>query len=225
MKTAAISSLLFAGLALAVPAVKHQKRAQVTDVVVETVWTTTTVYVDPTPKAANFVEQPKVTPASIAAVASAAPAAPSAAAPAPAPAVASPAPAPAPAVAAPAVVAPAPVVAAAVPASGSGPSGTGQATWYDVSVGLGSCGMPKASNNDNVVALAIPTMNNGANPNANPLCGKTIAITYNGQTHNGIVYDTCEGCAAGNIDLSSGFFKTVFPNGDGRVSGVSWSVV
>jgi hypothetical protein len=215
MKTAAIS-LLFAGLALAIPAVQQQKRAIHTDVVIETVWTTTTMYVDATGAAKpNFFEKPSAAASVV--VPSAAPAAPSAAAVvAAAPSVA---PAPAP-VAAP--VAAAPVVAA--PATGSGPSGTGEATWYDVTVGKGSCGAAQAGANDAVVALAIPVMANGANPNNNPLCGKTITITYQGATHQGVVYDTCAGCAAGNIDLSAGFFKTVFPAGDGRVSGVSWVV-
>lgn len=203
MKSTIVSSLLFAGLALAKP-VANEKRAVATNVVIETVWTTTTLYVDAPSKAA-FFEKPSAVP-SVAAVASAAPAAPSVAAVVP-------------------EVPAAPVVAAAAApaAGGGGPSGTGEATWYEVGGAPGSCGT-QASNADNVVALAIPVMKNPANPNKNPLCGLPITITYNGATHVGRVYDTCEGCAAGNIDLSPTFFKTVFPNGDGRVPGVSWVV-
>jgi len=93
-----------------------------------------------------------------------------------------------------------------------------------VTVGLGSCGLAQAGPNDNVVALALSTMNNGANSNKNPLCGKAIYITYGGATHRGMVYDSCAGCAAGDVDFSTGFFKTVMPNGDGRVDGISWVI-
>ncbi|KAF2672935.1 hypothetical protein BT63DRAFT_367445 [Microthyrium microscopicum] len=115
-------------------------------------------------------------------------------------------------------------LAAAIPmANQKRDSGTGDATYYDVSPAKGSCGT-QAGNNDPVVALSIPDMANGANPNANPLCGKTITITYGGNSFQGTVYDTCEGCAAGSIDLSQGWFPTVFPTGDGRVHGVTWSI-
>jgi len=67
-------------------------------------------------------------------------------------------------------------------------------------------------------------MNNGGNSNNNPLCGKTITITYNGVTKTAKVVDTCEGCAAGNIDLSPSLFQDFAPLSAGRVGGVSWYV-
>jgi expansin (peptidoglycan-binding protein) len=67
-------------------------------------------------------------------------------------------------------------------------------------------------------------MNNGANPNANPLCGKTINIYYNGNVHQARIFDTCPTCAEGSLDLSPSLFQAVAPNGDGRVHGVSWSL-
>lgn len=131
----------------------------------------------------------------------------------------------------PVAVAPAPSVysapalspSAAAPASG-GSTGThtGDITYYDVSVGTGSCGTT-ASNTDNVVALSHLDMNNGANPNNNPLCGTMININYNGATHSARVFDTCPTCSEGSLDLTNALFLAVAPEGDGRVTGVSWS--
>jgi len=220
------SALLFSGLAIAGPLV--QKRNVFTEVEVETVWTTTTLYVGGATPAAEALTAPSSAPA----VPSASPSA------VPVPSVAVPSvvvPSAAPSVAAPSAAAPSPkpveqpqAKQAAAPATSSGgatlASGTGDATWYDVTVGLGSCGLPIASPDSAVVAMAVGDMKNGANSNNNPLCGKTITINYGGSTHTAQVYDSCEGCAPGSIDLSQGFFKTVFPSGDGRVSGVSWTV-
>ncbi|KAI7518438.1 hypothetical protein KC331_g21208 [Hortaea werneckii] len=65
-------------------------------------------------------------------------------------------------------------------------------------------------------------MDNGANPNANPLCGQYITISYQGSTHQAKVVDTCPGCEDAAIDLSPSLFEAVAPNGDGRVHGVEW---
>jgi hypothetical protein len=205
MKTAVVSSLFFAGLAFAIPAIHQERKRDVhTDLIIETFWTTTTIYVDGATRGA-FFEQASSS-AHVAASASAAAAAPASSV-----------------VQSVAAQAAASSAAPVAPATGGGPSGTGDGTYYDVSVAPGSCGT-QAGNDDNVVALAIPVMNNPANPNKNPMCGKTITITYGGSTFTGKVYDTCGGCNAGSIDLSPGFFKRVFPHGDGRVPGVSWVV-
>jgi hypothetical protein len=74
-----------------------------------------------------------------------------------------------------------------------------------------------------LVALSSDVMANGANPNANPKCGKTINIYYGGSVHSATVYDTCPTCSGGSIDLTEALFKAVAPNGDGRVHDVSWS--
>jgi hypothetical protein len=89
-------------------------------------------------------------------------------------------------------------------------------------VGLGSCGW-QGSNSQNLVALAADMMQNGANPNNNPLCGQTITITYNGNSQQGIIYDTCPTCDGGSLDLTQTLFDLVAPDGDGRVHGVGWS--
>lgn len=122
------------------------------------------------------------------------------------------------------------VVSSAAPAAVSAASSsgsttgdfTGDMTYYDVSVGLGSCGV-SGSNSQNLVAINAPDMANGINPNLNPHCGKTINIYYNGATHTATVFDTCPACAAGAIDVTNELFLKVAPDGNGRVHGVSWS--
>jgi hypothetical protein len=202
--------------------------------VVETVWTTTTVWIDPTKapyagfyeafptgafKGAKHSSSSSSSSSSYVPAVTAAPVAPAVSSPPAAPSVPAAAPyvAPAPA---------APSVPAAVPAStGSGTgSYTGDITYYNIENGAqGSCGLPIATNNDAVVALSLDMMQNGGNSNKNTKCGQTILLTYQGKTTPAKVYDSCAGCKFGDVDLSPGLFKVVAPNGDGRVSGVSWS--
>lgn len=249
MKTNGIVTLsALTAIAAAVPL--NNKRQDpyvsiVTDIVVETVWTTTTVWVPPsaTPisqqSIGGFFESYSL-PASSSAAPPTVVTSTSTPAPPPPPATTSttpapntytppPAPAtttqaPAPATSAPAAAAPAPAQSSAASSSSSSGQGqySGDITYYDVSVGLGSCGW-QGTNSQDLVAIAADIMNNGANPNANPNCGKTINIYYNGQTHQGTVYDTCPDCDGGSIDLTQELFQKVAPNGDGRVHGVSWS--
>ncbi|KAK3075277.1 hypothetical protein LTR53_001555 [Teratosphaeriaceae sp. CCFEE 6253] len=113
-------------------------------------------------------------------------------------------------------------VATSSAASGTTPSGstyTGDITYYDV--GLGSCGW---TNDDSEAIVAIPhgMMENGINPNLNPLCGQYITISYAGATHQAKVVDTCGGCDGQAIDLSPTLFAAVAPSGDGRVHDVEW---
>jgi len=221
MKATFVSALLF-GAALAAPAPVNEKRGVVVEEVVVTQWTTTTVYTDagPTKSAAAFFEFPSGFSSLISsAKATSSSAAPASSAPPPVAAVVSTPPAAPPAAATPAPAPPAPAPAA--PASGGGPSGTGDITFY--SLGLTSCGQ-SYSDTDAVVALSHLVMNNGANSNNNPLCGKTITITYNGVTKTGTVVDTCEGCNAGSIDLSPSLFQAFGPLTAGRIPGVQWSV-
>jgi len=95
----------------------------------------------------------------------------------------------------------------------------GDITYYDV--GMGSCGHTSTAD-QSIVAIPHGMMNNGANPNANPLCGQTITISYNGAKHIATIVDTCMGCDGAAIDLSTSLFQAVAPSGDGRVHGVDW---
>ncbi|CAD0109184.1 unnamed protein product [Aureobasidium uvarum] len=107
----------------------------------------------------------------------------------------------------------------------SGTEYTGDLTWYDV--GLGACGLTSTSD-EAIVAISQDIFDNAqyktANPNLNPLCGKYVTITgKGGQTYQAKVVDRCVGCAEADLDLSQDFFNKVTSNGDGRVSGMSWT--
>ena len=203
------SLLPLLGLAAAMPV--EEKRDVVIQDVVVTMFVTTTIWIDPAdPTPAAFFEQ-----ASSSASASS-PAAPSTTTTPPpaAPTTTTPA----------AAAAPSPPPAA--PASGGIMSGTGDLTFYDVGMGIGCCGMPKASPGDHVVAVAAPNMQAGysGNPNNNPLCGKSITITYNGVSATGMIYDCCPTCNYGDVDLSTGFFDHFGTQAQGRLSGATWSI-
>ncbi|KAF2399150.1 hypothetical protein EJ06DRAFT_73024 [Trichodelitschia bisporula] len=212
MKSAIIAASFLASLAIAAPL---QKRAYVYETITEETWVTVTQWVDgtsATPAAGNgFFEggrpahrtSPSASPVAVPSVASvAAPVASASASPA------------------------STYSTGSSSSSGSSYSGTGEITYYDVVGAAGSCGR-QGSPSENLIALSVNIMGplNGGNSNNNPLCGKTIEITYNGATHTGTVYDTCQGCATGDIDLTPQLFQAVAPNGDGRVPGVSWKIL
>lgn len=93
-------------------------------------------------------------------------------------------------------------------------------TYYDV--GLGSCGWTSTPN-EYIVAIPHQQMNNPTNPNANPLCGKTVSIHYGGKTAQAKVVDTCGGCSPGDLDMSTSLFSFFAPMSAGRVGGMTWS--
>lgn len=248
MKSFTILALSAASLAAPLMEKRDTVHTTVMEQVWETVYTTTTVWIDPTDiptmNIGAFYEHPQAPTTTSTPPAYTAPAAeskPQTAAPVAAqsaPAYVAPAyvaPSPAATTMTPAYVAPvasaAPAAPASSPASSSGSysgsssgSGdhTGDMTYYDVTVGLGSCGTT-ASNSDNVVALSHLDMNNGVNPNANPLCGKMINIYSSTGVHQAKVFDTCPACAEGSIDLPQPLFEAIAPSGNGRVHGITWS--
>lgn len=110
--------------------------------------------------------------------------------------------------------------------SGGAPSGqtfTGDLTYY--APGLGSCGETN-SDSEAIVALAENMMSAmtpaSGNPNDNPLCGKSITISYGGKTATAKIMDTCPGCANGGLDLTSSLFEVFAPLGEGRLTGMKW---
>ncbi|KAK5127528.1 hypothetical protein LTR85_006867 [Meristemomyces frigidus] len=109
--------------------------------------------------------------------------------------------------------------AASTASSASGSTYTGDITYYDV--GEGSCGWTN-TDSDAIVAIPHGMMNNGANPNNNPLCGTYITISYAGTTNKAKIVDTCGGCDGASIDLSPTLFTAVAPDGNGRVHNVEW---
>jgi len=220
-----IAASLFAGLAVAGP--MFEKRAVTTVEVVETAWSTTTVWVDPTAAPKNqFYEvqggnKKKHSSSSSFSKpsSSAAPSAPSSAPvapPSPSPEapkseVPSPSPAPAPKVEAPPpkVEPPPAPPAAAAPAPVSG-GYTGDFTYYNPEGGQVSCGGSYTSS-DFVAAIATPAMANGGNPNSNPNCGRKITVSALGKSATVTVVDTCAGCAGSHdVDVTEGVFKSMF---------------
>lgn len=89
-------------------------------------------------------------------------------------------------------------------------SGTfsGDLTFY--TLGLGACGFNDGGkdSSENIVALSYLLM--GEQSNGNPMCGKTITISYNGKTITAVVRDKCMGCAKEAIDVSEKAFLELF---------------
>ncbi|KAI8888658.1 barwin-like endoglucanase, partial [Backusella circina FSU 941] len=96
---------------------------------------------------------------------------------------------------------------------------SGDGTFYNT--GLGSCGIT-SEDTDLIAALNAPQMNNGANPNANPLCGKKANVKGPKGTVTVTIVDTCPPCVKGDLDLSPAAFGKIADFADGRVD-IEWS--
>lgn len=96
----------------------------------------------------------------------------------------------------------------------------GEITFYDTattSTNPSSCGTTNDGSVENVLALPHGIMTDSD-------CGKTVTITYNGQTATGIVVDKCMGCDNGSVDLSRHLFGQLASMDEGRVSGAKWYI-
>lgn len=96
----------------------------------------------------------------------------------------------------------------------------GMITFYDTattSTNPSSCGTTNDGTIENVLALPHGIMKDSD-------CGKTVTITYNGQTATGLVVDKCMGCDNGSVDLSRHLFGQLAPMDKGRVSGAKWYI-
>ncbi|KAG7091825.1 hypothetical protein E1B28_008229 [Marasmius oreades] len=106
-----------------------------------------------------------------------------------------------------------------------GPTHIGDATFY--TPGLGSCGRTNNAN-ELVAAVASPVFDtfpgHTANPNNNPICGKTAVVTFGGKSVTVTIVDRCPGCGSGGIDLSPAAFQKLAPLSQGRLSGTKWTV-
>ncbi len=104
--------------------------------------------------------------------------------------------------------------------SGGGAQYSGDLTYY--TVGMGACGFDDSGKDTttNIVAISKDLM--GAQSNGNPMCDKTITISYNGVTTQATVRDKCDGCSMHDIDVSEAAFLHVFGDlGVGRKT-VTW---
>lgn len=121
------------------------------------------------------------------------------------------------------------------PGSGGQPGGgnsnlpySGDMTFY--TPGLGACGH-RNTESDNICAIShilYDASSKGANPNTNPLCGRTLKAVHtdsaSGQEKELVltVVDRCEACKQWDIDLSPGAFgRLEGDQGLGRVK-VNW---
>jgi expansin (peptidoglycan-binding protein) len=103
--------------------------------------------------------------------------------------------------------------------SSSSGSYSGDGTFY--APGLGSCGWDNSAS-EMIVALNHGQMANGANPNKNPMCGKSISVTGPKGSVTVKVVDTCPGCSTGDLDLSPAAFNKIADPAKGRVK-INWS--
>ncbi|GJJ08850.1 hypothetical protein Clacol_003070 [Clathrus columnatus] len=105
----------------------------------------------------------------------------------------------------------------------SGEETGGQFTFYNT--GLGACGI---TNNDNdLIAAASQHLFDiypgaTANPNNNPICGKKVKLTYQGNSVAVTITDRCVACAQKDLDLSPAAFLKLAPFALGRLSGGTW---
>jgi len=108
----------------------------------------------------------------------------------------------------------------------SASTGTGDATFF--TPGLGACGHFNTPD-DMIVAVATATFAGfpgaGANPNANPICGKKLVANAGGKSVAVTVVDECAGCPGGqDIDLSPAAFQKLADLGVGRLHSVTWTI-
>ncbi|KAG6897356.1 hypothetical protein C0992_002282 [Termitomyces sp. T32_za158] len=101
---------------------------------------------------------------------------------------------------------------------------TGQGTFY--STGLGACGIVN-KDTDFIAAVSHSLFDafpgyNGVNPNTNPMCGKRVAVSYEGKSITVALTDRCTGCALTDLDFSPSAFAQLAPFSVGRLNGITW---
>ncbi|KAJ3879651.1 RlpA-like double-psi beta-barrel-protein domain-containing protein-containing protein [Lentinula edodes] len=116
-------------------------------------------------------------------------------------------------------------LAARQDATASGPTYSGDGTWYET--GLGACGITN-TDGDPIVAIGYQGFDSypgaTANPNDNPICKTKVTIYYEGKNATATITDRCAGCAgADDLDMSPSLFDTLVGDpGIGRVS-ITWN--
>ncbi|KAF8982961.1 barwin-like endoglucanase [Cyathus striatus] len=111
---------------------------------------------------------------------------------------------------------------------------TGEVTYYYPKQvgdgrGIGSCGTV-INDSDYSAAVAHALFDTypgaGPNPNANPICGRNLRLTYQGRSVTVKVVDRCADCEGMyNVDLTSTAFQQLAPLSVGRLFGVQWDWV
>ncbi|PAV15991.1 expansin family [Pyrrhoderma noxium] len=98
-------------------------------------------------------------------------------------------------------------------------TGTSKFTYYNVSVGLGACGLLN-NEEDYTVALNEAQFGSGY---PGPHCYEKIKISYGGKETTAVIMDKCPGCPSEGLDLSPGLFGFFQDLGTGVIHG-SWSL-
>lgn len=89
--------------------------------------------------------------------------------------------------------------------------------------GSGSCGKTNTEK-DLVVAISQGMYGTYANPNASPMCSKSVSIKCNGKTIKAAIKDKCMSCGNGDIDVSPAVFTQCGALSTGVIT-VTWDVV
>ncbi|KAJ5763912.1 hypothetical protein N7533_002593 [Penicillium manginii] len=104
--------------------------------------------------------------------------------------------------------------------SSSGPSGYGEATFYDtatLATSPSSCGTTNDGESEFVIALPVGVMTDSD-------CGKKVTISRFGKTETATVVDKCMGCDNNAIDMSRALFQKFAGFSAGRIGDVKWTV-
>jgi hypothetical protein len=110
------------------------------------------------------------------------------------------------------------------PSSGGDGGGNitgGDGTFFET--GLGACGITNVDS-DFIVAISMIRFDavSTGNSNTNPLCGKSVSITFNGVTETATIVDRCTGCADNSLDMTPGLFQKFASLDVGRIHGIDW---
>ncbi|CAG8807742.1 7182_t:CDS:1, partial [Gigaspora margarita] len=95
---------------------------------------------------------------------------------------------------------------------------TGKTTYFFP--GFGACGYQNTSSNF-VVALSSARFNGGS-PNKDPICNKTIQVTSDSKSVNGMVVDKCAGCNVNDLLISPAAFSALADLNKGHMA-VNWT--
>ncbi|MFD4641863.1 cysteine/serine endopeptidase inhibitor [Lentzea sp. NPDC058436] len=106
--------------------------------------------------------------------------------------------------------------------SGTASAVSGTASWYN-DAGYGACGTQINAGTQMLVA-APAALWTTPNPNNDPLCRKSIRVTYNGKTITVPIKDKCPSCASNKIDLSQPAFSSLANTSVGIIN-VTWQIV
>ncbi|KAF9458885.1 RlpA-like double-psi beta-barrel-protein domain-containing protein-containing protein [Collybia nuda] len=94
---------------------------------------------------------------------------------------------------------------------------TGRATFY--TPGLNACG--SVSSPDDLIAAVSSSY---FDANKDTICGTPITVTYQGNSVNVVIMDSCPACTGvHDLDLSPAAFEVLAPLSVGLLNPVTWS--